>query len=149
MISKLPRNVPWFTDEGLPTTEFANLIDDLIDEENGMQSNARLYSAKTATNSGNGTAVYTAPTTAQGSRGTVITGFQATDPAGVATFDAWIGATASASTLIVNDKKANADGDPADTATNALVGQLILPGESLFLEPSTAVIVFYISGNER
>jgi len=140
----MQRDKAWLNKDLTPTQEFAELIEDLIQEFLDMATNAQLISVRPTTTSA--TAQYTAPTSAQGGRGSTITQFMATDPAGAATYSVYIGATATASTKIISSRTAAIDGD----SPTSIINQLVKPGESIFLEASSAnVIVFYVSGTER
>ena len=106
-----------------------------------MTTNAKLFNIRPDTT--DAVAQYISPTSSQGARGTIITKFSAT---GTGTYNVYIGTVADADTLVISGEAATTDG----TAPNTLIDQLVMPGDSIFLEPSDAdAIVFYASGTER
>lgn len=143
-ITPLQRGEKWIKEDGTPTDRFAEVIERVIQEIETMTANAKLFSIRP--DSTDAVAVYTAPQSNQGSRGTSITKFSATDPNGSATYSVYIGTVADATTKIINAEVAPADG----VAPNTLIDQLIMPGDSIWVEPSAAdTIVFYGSGIDR
>jgi len=79
-LNKIQRDKAWLNKDGTPTQEFAELIDDLLQEFADMATNAQLISVRPSDTSA--TAQYTALGSTQGGRGTTITQFMATEPAG-------------------------------------------------------------------
>ena len=143
-LNKLQRAKAWIKKDGSPTQEFAELIDDLIQEFLDMATNAQLISVRPSDSSA--TAQYTALASNQGGRGSIITQFMATDPAGAATYSVYIGDSATGSTKVISSRTAGIDGD----SPMSIINQLVKPGESIFLEASVGnTIVFYVSGTER
>lgn len=142
-LKPLRRDENWIVD-GKPTKAFADLVETLIREVNDMTTNAQLFRVRPADTNAN--SVYTAPASNQRGRGTTIKQFTASDPAAAATFNVYIGTTASAATKVVHGVTASAAGVSVSQLENALVR----PGESIFVEASAAnTIVFIASGNER
>jgi len=134
----------WVNPDGKPTQEFSEAILMLLKENNEMVTNKKLALIRPTDTNAN--SVYTSPTSQNGGRGTVITQFIATDPAGAATFDIYIGLTAEASTLLVNNDVAT----PQGACPSCLINAMISPGESLWVSASALdTIVFSISGIER
>ncbi len=143
-LNKIQRDKAWLNKDGTPTQEFAELIDDLLQEFADMATNAQLISVRPSDTSA--TAQYTAPESTQGGRGTTITQFMATEPAGSATYSVYIGTSATDSTKVISSRTAAIDGD----SPPSIINQLVKPGESIFLEASAGnKIVFYVSGTER
>ena len=143
-LSTLKRNENWVDINGKPTDRFASVVEALIKEVDEMSVNKQLFITRPSTTSA--TPVYTAPSSAQGGRGTVIKQFVATDPASAATFNVYIGSAASATTKVVSSETAANDG----TRVVSLYDALVSPGESVFVECSAGnVIVFFASGTER
>ena len=143
-LDKIQRDKAWLNKDGTPTQEFAELIDDLLQEFADMATNAQLISVRPSDTSA--TAQYTAPESTQGGRGTTITQFMATEPAGSATYSVYIGTSATDSTKVISSRTAAIDGD----SPPSIINQLVKPGESIFLEASSGnKIVFYVSGTER
>ena len=143
-LNKIQRNKAWFNKDLTPTQEFAELIDDLIQEFADMATNAQLISVRPSYTSATGQ--YTALASNNGGRGTTITQFMATDPAGTATYSVYIGTSATASTKVISSRTAGIDGD----SPPSIINQLVKPGDSIFLEASAGnTIVFYVSGTER
>jgi len=140
-LSPLQRGEAWLKEDLTPTDRLAETLEEIIREINDMTTNAKLFNIRP---SGTGAvAQYTSPTAAQGGRGTVITKFSAT---GTGTYNVYIGDVADVTTLVINAEAATTDG----TAPNTLIDQLVMPGDSIFLEPSAVdAIVFYASGTER
>ena len=144
MLKPLQRNESWVDKDGKPTNRFAQVIESLIKEIEEMTTNIRLFSTRPSGTTA--TSVYTAPTSAQGGRGSVIKQFIATDPAGAATFDVYIGTSATVSNRICNNITATAVG----VSVAALIDAIIIPGDSIFVECSAGnTIVFYCSGIEK
>lgn len=140
----LNRAEAWVEKNGKPTARFAQAIEDLIKEMEEMTVNKQLFLTRPANTSV--TSVYTAPTAAQGGRGTVIKQFSATDPASAATYSVYVGLTGVAATRIIDDETATNEG----TRGLALIDLLVSPGESIFIEASAAdTIVMSCSGIER
>ncbi len=143
-LNKIQRDKAWINKDGTPTQEFAELIDDLLQEFADMATNAQLISVRPSDTSA--TAQYTAPDSTQGGRGATITQFMATEPAGSATYSVYIGTSATDSTKVISSRTADIDGD----SPPSIINQLVKPGESIFLEASAGnKIVFYVSGTER
>ena len=143
-LNKILRSQAWVNKDGTPTQEFAELIDDLIQEFADMATNAQLISVSPSDTSA--TAQYTAPASKDGGRGTIITQFMATEPAGLATYSVYIGSSATDSTKVISSRTAAIDGD----SPPSIINQLVKPGDSIFLEASAGnTIVFYVSGTER
>lgn len=143
-LNKIQRDKAWVDKEGRPTQEFAELIDELIQEFLDMATNAQLISVRPTTTAA--IAQFTAVAANQGGRGAVITQFMATDPAGAATYSVYIGTVADATTKVISSRTAAIDGD----SPPSIINQLVKPGDSIFLEPSAGdTIVFYASGTER
>jgi len=137
-LNKIQRDKAWLNKDGTPTQEFAELIDDLLQEFADMATNAQLISVRPSQ--------YTALGSTQGGRGTTITQFMATEPAGSATYSVYIGTSATDSTKVISSRTADIDGD----SPPSIINQLVKPGESIFLEASAGnTIVFYVSGTER
>lgn len=140
----MQRAKAWLNKDLTPTQEFAELIEDLIQEFLDMATNALLFSTRPSGTSP--TSVYTAVSANQGGRGTTITQFMATEPAGTATYSVYIGTSATASNKIISSRTADIDGD----TPTSIINQLIKPGDSVFVEASAGnTIVFYASGTER
>ncbi len=143
-LNKIQRDKAWLNKDGTPTQEFAELIDDLLQEFADMATNAQLISVRPSDTSA--TAQYTAPESTQGGRGTTITQFMATEPAGSATYSVYIGTSATDLTKVISSRTAAIDGD----SPPSIINQLVKPGESIFLQASAGnKIVFYVSGTER
>ena len=143
-LKPISRSEQWIKSGGTPTDQFASIIEDLIREIEDMATNAQLFITRPATTAA--TAVYTAPTSAQGGRGTIIKQFSASDPAGAATFEVNIGTAATASTLVAKTITATAVG----VSVSALFDALLKPGDSIYVKCSAGnTIVFCCSGNER
>ena len=143
-LNKMQRDKAWFNKNLTPTQEFAELIDDLIQEFADMATNAQLISVRPSDTSA--TVQYTAPDSTQGGRGTTITQFMATEPAGTATYSVYIGTSATDSTKVISSRTAAIDGD----SPTSIINQLVKPGDSIFLQASAGnTIVFYVSGTER
>lgn len=143
-INPLQRSDTWVDKEGKPTDRLAETLEDIIRELNDMTTNAQLFSIRPDSTSA--VAQYTVDTSSQGSRGTIVTKFTAMDPAGLATYNVYIGTSATDSTKVINGETATTNG----VAPITLIDQLIKPGDSIFLEPSAGnTIVFYASGTER
>ena len=143
-LNKIQRDKAWLNKDGTPTQEFAELIDDLLQEFADMATNAQLISVRPSDTSA--TAQYTALNSNQGGRGTTITQFMATEPAGSATYSVYIGTSATDLTKVISSRTAAIDGD----SPPSIINQLVKPGESIFLEASAGnKIVFYVSGTER
>jgi len=139
-LNELQRNHKWINEDGTPTDAFAEVIEDLIQEFENMKTNTQLFNIRPAGTSP--VAQYTAPEQTQGSRGTVVTKFSAR---GTGTYNVYVGAAASVSTLIMSSVALVADG----TTPSTLIDQLVLAGESIWLEPSAGdAIVFLGSGTE-
>ncbi len=144
MSKQLQRAEPWLKPDFTPTERFAELIEYMRQEIEEMTTNAKLAQTRPTVNTA--VSVYTAPSSSQGGRGTVITQFSATDPAGAATFDVYIGTAASATTIIVDGATAAVDG----TCPSCLINAMISPGEQLFVRSSAAdTVLFLVSGIER
>ena len=144
MSKQLQRAEAWLKPDLTPTERFAELIEYMRQEIEEMTTNAKLAQIRPTVNTA--VSVYTAPTSAQGGRGTVITQFSATDPAGAATFDVHIGTAASATTIVVDGATAALDG----TTPAALINAMIAPGEQLFVTSSAAdTVLFLVSGIVR
>lgn len=143
-LNLIKRSDKWVDANGRPTNEFAQLFEELVREVEEMSINKQLFITRPSTTAA--TIVYTAPTSAQGGRGTVIKQFIATDPASAATFNVYIGTSAGATTKVVSVETA----DNAGTRVVALYDALVSPGESIYVECSAGnVIVFCASGTER
>jgi len=143
-LNKIQRDKAWLNKDLTPTQEFAELIEDLIQEFLDMATNAQLISTRPSTTSI--TSVYTALAANNGGRGTTITQFMATEPAGIATYSVFIGSSATDSTKVISSRAAAADGD----SPPSIINQLVKPGESIFVQASAIdKIVFYASGTER
>lgn len=143
-INPLQRNELWIDKEGMPTDRLAETLEDIINELNDMTTNAQLFSIRPDSTSA--VDQYKADEASQGGRGTIVTKFTATDPAGAATYNVFIGTSATDSTKVINGATATIDG----VAPTTLIDQLIKPGDSIFLQPSALdTIVFYASGTER
>jgi len=143
-LNKIQRDKAWLNKDLTPTQEFAELIEDLIQEFLDMATNAQLIS--TRPNTTGITSVYTALAANNGGRGTTITQFMATEPAGAATYSVYIGSSATDSTKVISSRTAAADGD----SPPSIINQLVKPGESIFVKASAGnTIVFYASGTER
>ena len=143
-LSKIRRTIPWIKPDFTPTEEFAQSINEIIQVLEDMFTNKQLVSERPSMTAA--TAYYTAPASAQSGRGTTITQFSATDPAGAATYNVYIGKTADDTTKVVNTFVAPSDG----VGPESVIGLLIPPEHSLWLEPSAAdTIVFNVAGNER
>ena len=141
---ELNRAEAWVDKNGKPTDIFAQAIDNLIKEMEEMTVNKQLFLTRPVDTAV--TNVYTAPTSAQGGRGTVIKQFSATDPAGGATFSVYIGTAGTVSTRIINAEVALNEG----TRATSLYDLLVSPGESIFIEASAGnTVVFSASGVER
>ncbi len=78
-LNKIQRGKAWLNKDLTPTQEFAELIEDLIQEFLDMATNAQLISVRPSNTSAN--SVYTALSSNNGGRGTTITQFMATEPA--------------------------------------------------------------------
>lgn len=144
MAEKLQRGGKWVNEDGTPTARFAQAIEDLIQDNLEMTTNAQL--ALTRPSVLTAVQAYDSPLSSEGGRGTVITQFMATDPAGAATYSVYVGTTAVDATKIISSRTAAANGDSPDSIINALIKS----GESLFLEASAInTIVFNISGIEK
>ena len=142
-LNKILRSQAWVNKDGTPTQEFAEIIDDLIQEFADMATNAQLISARPSSTAI--TSVYTALAANNGGRGTTITQFMATEPAGTATYSVFIGSSATDSTKVISSRTAAADGD----SPPSIINQLVKPGESIFVQASAIdKIVFYASGTE-
>ena len=143
-LNKIQRDKAWLNKDLTPTQEFAELIEDLIQEFLDMATNAQLISVRPSTTGI--TSVYTSPASNNGGRGTTITQFMATEPAGTATYSVFIGSSATDSTKVISSRTAAADGD----SPPSIINQLVKPGESIFVQASAIdKIVFYASGTER
>ena len=143
-LNKIQRDKAWLNKNLTPTQEFAELIEDLIQEFLDMATNAQLISTRPSSTAI--TSVYTALAANNGGRGTTITQFMATDPAGTATYSVYIGSAATASNKVISSRTADIDGD----SPPSIINQLVKPGESIFVEASAGnTIVFYASGTER
>ena len=144
MAKQLNELEAWVNPDGTPTTELAEAILELIRESEEMNANQQLALTRPTTT--DAVAIYTAPTSKQGNKGTVITQFSAADPTNTDTFNVYIGTAASATTKIVSAEVALKEGETPP----AIIGTVIRPDESLWVEVTTADrIVFAVSGIER
>lgn len=140
----LQRNEAWLNKDLTPTERFAAAIEEIIKEINEMTTNANLFLGTQSVITP--VKVYTSPESSQGGKGTAITQFMATDPAGAATYSVYIGTSATASNKVISSRTAAIDGDSPISILNGLV----MPGDSIFVEASAAnTIVLNISGIER
>jgi hypothetical protein len=134
----------WIKQDGTPTAEFSEVILELIRESDEMSTNKQL--ALIRPDGTSATAIYSAPTSKQGGKGTVITHFSAADPSNTDTFDVHIGTSATASNKIVSAEVALKEGETPPAILNAMIN----PGESLYVKATTADrIVFSVAGIEK
>lgn len=142
-LNLLQREEIWINSGGTPTDAFAEVIEDIVKELSEMTPNIQLFKIAPASSSPSVDGEYTSDTTVNKGRGTVITQFVAI---GTGTFDVYIGDAATVPNQIISGGAASAVG----VSVEALVNQLINPGESVWVVPSVAsAIVFMASGTQR